>query len=265
MTKPAQITINAEKCLRDGICTEVCPCNIFRPDENGLAHINPDNAALCIRCGHCVAACPSSAISLNGVSGEQLEAAPTKPPTFAELSGLVKSRRSIRSYKPETIDTDELARLFDLIRWVPTAKNAQALSWIVLNGKEKVLKLSEAVIDVFRADDRMSGMVAAFETGHDVIHRGAPHVAIAYGPEKYSWGTLDAAVAVGTLELAAKASGYATCWGGFTTRAASLSKSIAHSLEIADDQKIFAVVMLGKANFRYFRIPQRDEQRLKFI
>lgn len=265
MNNNAQIIIDADKCLKDGICAEVCPCGIFRPDEIGLAQVVAEIAPTCTRCGHCIAICPGNAISLNGTDGDKLDSVSEKIPGFAEFSDLVKSRRSIRSFKKDLIEVSELKKLLDLTRWAPTAKNTQNLSWLILHGQEKVQKLSKAVIDVFRADERMAALVAAFDDGHDIINRNAPQVAIVHAHEKYKWGTLDGAIAINTLELACKASNIGSCWGGFSTMAASLNKSVGKSIGLDDDQSILGTLMIGKANFRYGKIPQRNELKLKII
>lgn len=260
-----RILIDENKCLKDGICSEVCPCRIFVADERGLAHIDPEMEPACVGCGHCISVCPASAISLEGVTSDQLEKVPEPLVEFSAFSSLIKARRSIRSFKQEAIPEEEIIKIVDVARWAPTAKNSQAHSWLLITGHEKVNRLSEAVIESFRSQPRMAGMVASFESGYDVIHRGAPHLLIAYGPEKYGWGSFDAAIAISTIELAARAAGFGSCWGGFTTKAAAADKSIAKSLGIADEDTVYGVLMLGRPNFKYRRVPQRRELRLKIL
>lgn len=261
----AKLRIDENKCLRDGICLEVCPCKIFVADETGLAKIDPTTEPICVQCGHCVAVCPGSAISLDEVDGGQLPAVADNLPGLNDFFDLVQARRSIRSFKDELIPQEDLIRLLEVTRWAPTAKNTQLLSWVLVSGKQQVQDFSRAVIDVFRNDEKMAGMVQAFESGYDVINRGAPHLAIAYGPEKYKWGTFDASIAMNTLELAARAAKIGTCWGGFSTSAAALDKSIGKLAGISEENKIFAVMMLGRPNFSYRRVPKRKELRLKII
>ncbi|GAB4283889.1 MAG: nitroreductase family protein [Candidatus Rifleibacteriota bacterium] len=265
MSNPNKININREKCARDGICIEVCPCNIFRADETGLAEVNPEFAPTCVACGHCVAVCPTNAIALNDIDGTMLEKAPEKLENFDSFSSLVKSRRSIRSFKPDQLPIEELKKLLELTRWAPTAKNSQALSWVLVNGHERVQKLSEAVIEAFRTEDRMEPLVSAFELGHDIIHRRAPHLLVAYAHEKYKWGTYDASIALNTIELGARCMGIGTCWGGFTTWASTISPIVAQALELPAEHKVYAVLMLGKPNFKYNKIPQRNALKLKVL
>jgi ferredoxin len=225
-----KININADKCLKDGICTEVCPCNIFKPDETGLAQINEKNLPICINCGHCVSACPSGAITLNDAGDEELKRVSTSLASFEQYEDIVKARRSIRSYKDEPVADEDIQKLLEITRWAPSAKNSQALSWIAVKGREKVNKFSEAVVEVIKLDEKKAGLVRAFEKGYDLIHRKAPVVLVAYGSEEYGWGNYDASIAVATIEMGARLMNLGSCWGGFSTSAAAESKSIGRFL-----------------------------------
>jgi nitroreductase/NAD-dependent dihydropyrimidine dehydrogenase PreA subunit len=265
MKNEINISIDQAKCNKDGICVKVCPCNIFYTDEFGLAKVNQKNAPICINCGHCIAACPTSAISLNNITGDDLAKVPEQQPDFEKFSALVKARRSIRNFKPEPVALEDLKKLLDLSRWAPTAKNVQALCWVIVNGRDKVLELAAEVINTHRDNEQMSAMVAAFDSGEDIIHRGASSLLVAYAHQKNKWASMDAAIAANTIELAAKASGLGSCWGGFTTFAASQNEKIGKLLEIPEDHCVVAVLMVGKPVYKYNKIPPRNELKLTVI
>jgi nitroreductase/NAD-dependent dihydropyrimidine dehydrogenase PreA subunit len=265
MLKSEKIVIDKKKCLRDGICAEICPCNIFRPDKTGFPQIIEENLEICIGCGHCIASCPSGAITLNQVEPQSLESAENDAVSFDDVKKLVKSRRSVRSFRSEPVSTEELKELLELTRWAPTAKNSQALSWIIVSGKNKVMDIARLVIDTHRDNKRMQEMVNAFDDGYDVVHRGASNLLIAYGPERYKWGVYDASIAMNTIELAAKTRKLGTCWGGFTTFASIENRNIANYLEIPESDRIFAVIMIGKPSVNFLRVPQRKGLNLKII
>ena len=66
------LTINPDKCNRDGICAEVCPIKIiYFKDKESLPIPVPGADKLCIRCGHCVAVCPTGAMSHEIMSPEK--------------------------------------------------------------------------------------------------------------------------------------------------------------------------------------------------
>ncbi|NCB39366.1 MAG: 4Fe-4S dicluster domain-containing protein [Erysipelotrichia bacterium] len=261
----SEIVIDHSKCLKDGICINICPCQIFKQGTAGIPEVNTGLIDMCIKCGHCVSACPGNAISVSQLKNEDFRPAPTELPSLEAFSKLAMSRRSIRNFKDKPVEIELLQKLIDMTRFCPTAKNTQTLSWLIVNGPEKVRKVSAAVVETFRPNAKMAPMVEAFDQGQDPISRGAPQLAIIYGPEKYTWGTIDAAIATASFELAAKASGVGTCWGGFITTAATANKDIGKNLGLDDKEKIFAVIMLGYPRYTFKKVPPRNPLRLRIV
>ncbi len=262
---PRNIKINADKCLKDGLCIAACPAKIMTPSNSGVPDINSKIASGCINCGHCVAICPSSAISVENISGEACEALPKEIASFESLNGLIKTRRSIRNFKDELVDSELLKEIISATKYAPTAKNSQMLSWILINGKERVRQLSEKVIDAFRKDPNMASIIKAFENGYDVVHRGAPHVAVVLTPKAYNWAALDGAIAISYLDLLATTKGIGTCWAGFTTYGSVLSPEVAKSIGVPETHKIAGAMMLGHPKLKYKKIPNRNETNLTVV
>ncbi len=265
MSTSADIFIDSSKCLKDGICINICPCGIFRPGKAGMPEVDAALSRACIRCGHCVSACPGDAITVKALASADFKAGASPLPDLDVFANLVMSRRSIRSFKDKPVEIELLQKMLELTRYCPTAKNTQSLSWLLVNGREKVREVAAIVVDAFKDNERMAPLVEAFKHGEDPVCRNAPQLAIIYGPEKYAWGTMDAAIAVANLELAAKSSGVGTCWGGFVTSAAAIDKRIARKLGIDDSEKIFAALMIGYPRYHYQKIPPRNALRLKIV
>lgn len=62
------LTIDENKCKKDGICVRECPATIIHlPADDGYPDIVPGGEAMCLVCGHCVAVCPHGALSHSGV------------------------------------------------------------------------------------------------------------------------------------------------------------------------------------------------------
>ncbi len=261
----SEIFIDPSKCLKDGICINICPCQIFKPGTSGIPSVDAGLIKTCIKCGHCVSACPGDAITVKALAKSDFKTGLAELPNFEVFANLVMSRRSVRVFKDKPVELDLLSNLIDMTRYCPTAKNTQTLSWLLVNGSDKVRKISAQVIETFRSIDRMKPLVEAFDRGEDPVCRNAPQLAIVYGPEKYQWGTLDAAIAVANLELAAKASGIGTCWGGFITSAAGSDKEIGRQLGLDDSEKIFAALMIGYPRYQFRKVPPRNQLRLKVL
>ncbi|MCD4742080.1 MAG: 4Fe-4S binding protein [Desulfobacteraceae bacterium] len=56
------LVLDQDKCIGCGLCTEVCPHNVFEL-QNGKAEIVDFNA--CMECGACVNNCPSNALEVS--------------------------------------------------------------------------------------------------------------------------------------------------------------------------------------------------------
>lgn len=60
-------------------------------------------------------------------------------PLILQVEQLVRSRRSIRAYKPGPVDLDKVNKLLDIMRHVQTAGNSQNLQYLVVHTPQKVL------------------------------------------------------------------------------------------------------------------------------
>jgi Nitroreductase len=51
-----------------------------------------------------------------------------------EFFDLVKNRRSIRKYKTQSVDKDDILKILDAANWAPSAMNWQPWEFIVVSG-----------------------------------------------------------------------------------------------------------------------------------
>ncbi len=58
----SSLVLNQDKCIGCGLCTEVCPHNVFELNDNKAVIID-FNA--CMECGACVNNCPSNALKVS--------------------------------------------------------------------------------------------------------------------------------------------------------------------------------------------------------
>jgi nitroreductase len=63
---------------------------------------------------------------------------------YEELVGLVKTRRSIRNFKTDSIPDEDVDRIIEVARWAPSGANSQPWEFIVL--KDKSIKDSIVAI-----------------------------------------------------------------------------------------------------------------------
>lgn len=113
---------------------------------------------------------------------------------------MIKTRRSVRKYKPHPISDKELTMIFEAARLAPSAANRQPWRFVVVRDSERKKELAKVANNqMFLADAAV--IVAAV---------GDPEVS-------KRWFEKDVMIAVEHMALAAAAMGYGTCWiGAFT-------------------------------------------------
>ena len=112
----------------------------------------------------------------------------------------LRTRRSIRSYKPEQITDEELEAVLEAGTWAPTARGFQD-PWIVAVQNPALLeKISRMNREVW---------------GRDIDpFYGAPTYVLVFAsdPEKWKNGVPDGSLVLGNMMLAAHAIGLGSCW-----------------------------------------------------
>ncbi len=261
------ISVDVEKCKKDGICITECPFNILRETSDGIPEMIPGAEEFCMKCGHCLAVCPSAALTMDGISPESCEPV-RKDIIFEEdaVEFLMKSRRSVRVYKDKLVPRETVGRLMEMMRWVPTAKNFQPVHWTLVDDRKKIRKMAGMVIDWFRESNVFPEIIDIWDNrGEDMILRDAPLLAVAHSHREALNPPADCAIAVTSLELAGSAMGIGGCWAGFFMRAANNYAPLKAYLNLPEGHEVYAGLMMGYPKFAYHRIPPRHEQKVRWI
>lgn len=263
-------TVDQEKCKRCGLCAFVCPVQIIKFDKHGDVPSPMANAEKrCINCGHCLAVCPSDAFLLASMPLEECRKIKSgwRIPV-GDMENFLKSRRSVRIYKPEPVSRETLAKLIDIARYAPSGINRQPVKWAVILEPGKVRQIAEAVINWTRvlvksgsplaAALSMENLVTAWDKGQDWICRGAPHLIVAYALKDDRTAAQSATTALTYLELAAASYNLGACWAGYVQIAVNSSPDVRKLIGIPSRTECFGVMMVGYPGVNYARIPLRN-------
>ena len=156
---------------------------------------------------------------------------------------MIKERRSIRKYKPETVDRETMKEIVDIARWAPSWANFQIARYTLVDDK--------AIIAKFASDG-----VKGFTYNIDTL-KNAPGVAVLsyvkgksgkLNPEKDdyatskvgSWEAFDAGIACQTFCLAAHAKSIGTCIFGVID-----DETIADIINLPEDETVAALIVYG--------------------
>ncbi len=268
------LIIDQDKCKRDGICAAECPSKIIVfEDLNSYPGSINGAEQICVSCGHCIAVCPQSAISLNNISSDKF--LPLKKdllPTAEQVEHLLKSRRSIRSFKDKVVDRTILQKLIDISTYAPSAHNIQPVHWLVFEDKNEVHRIAGFVVNWMRyiitnkpqlaALMHMEDIVTAWEQGYDRVCREAPHLIIAHAPKNVAASQGSCTIALTYLELAAYSMGLGACWAGFVGAAAGSFPQLIAALDLPEGHQTFGAMMIGYPKYSYYKIPPRNAARI---
>ncbi len=255
------IRIDDTRCVRCGLCARVCPLHCFHVTKEGIS-IRHEN--YCMHCGHCAAACPSAAVWLDGTDPDTLSASAALPDAAA-LANLIKSRRSVREFKEDAVSGDLLREALDTARYAPTGKNLENVSWLVLEGRDTLRKVADHVIELFRKDPRLAGLVRSHEQGADPIFRGAPCAVFACASGEYDLDIVNCSIAVSALDLLLPTMGLGGCWAGYVMRAAALDTGVREAMGPEQGLRPLAGLMVGVPAVSYRRIPVRRPLRVRVV
>jgi len=269
------ITIDEERCKKDGLCAAECPAAIIRLPEDGFPEMVAGGEELCLTCGHCVAVCPHGALSHRHVP---LEASPAIDPKFVltepQAAQFLRTRRSVRRYQDKPVEKEKIQKLIEIARYAPTGSNSQLVEWLVVDDKSKVNKLAGLTIDYYRrllqeepqaaAYASLPRAISAWDAGYDAVLRNAPALVVASAPQEAFNGMVDVTLALSYLDLTAPVFGLGTCWAGMLQRALRFSPAIKDALGIPAAHPHHYPMMLGYPKVTYHRLPERKPPKITY-
>jgi nitroreductase len=163
---------------------------------------------------------------------------------FDSILKLIKSRRSVREYKPDPIPRGMLERLLEAMRWAPSAANLQPWFFYAVSNKKTI------------------GELAAATHGQDFVGHAPLVFVVCAEPERsgqllgdrgrHFYCLQDTALAAQNLALVAHAAGLGTCWVGSFDEDA-----VRQVLEIPARLKPVAVIPCGHPAHKDEPIPDR--------
>ncbi|MBN1885559.1 MAG: nitroreductase family protein [Candidatus Krumholzibacteriota bacterium] len=142
----------------------------------------------------------------------------------------IRTRTSVRSYLPDSIDDARLGRVLDAARLAPSGKNGQPWTFIVVRDPSIRRRLVPACKD------------QAFVGEAPVVVVACGREELAYRKMGGYWNSLpvDIGIAFEHLMLAAAAEGLGTCWIG-----AFIEEDVREILGVPADVKIVALTPIG--------------------
>ena len=295
-----EVTIDSERCKKDGLCAMICPVTVIQQDEKVTVPKIPDeHMDRCIACGQCVAICRHGAISHSEFPATTIQAIPFEQiPTTEQVLTLLKTRRSIRAFRDKPLAKDTIETIIDGARFAPSGHNSQSTEFLVVQDRAVLNKVSAMVIEylkfeikrfsnpLFRTlalladrDLAESGlheipgfkrMVQMFESGADPILKGAPVLLAFHAHRTDGFADVNAQLALQNASLVAHALGighFYTGWvlsPGRAPMARAWNRRIPSLLGIPPDNNLYGALALGYPLPRFKNMIERKPPRISW-
>lgn len=273
------ITIDPNRCKKDGICTKVCPATIFVQREQ-LTIPTLVEEEHCISCGQCVAVCPQGAVShVDFPPGSVKQICFEMIPTAEQVTELLKTRRSIRSFREKPIERGLIERIIDGARFAPSGHNAQSTEFLAVHDKAVLEQVSALTVQylefeikrfsnpIFRTMvvmanrelaqsglDELPGfkrMIQRFKAGMDPILFHAPLLLVFHARRKVGFADVNASLALQNASLVAHSLGIGHFFAGWVISACKApmaqewARRIPRLLGIPPENNIYGALALG--------------------
>lgn len=262
------VSFDREKCVKCGLCVKDCVTMCLKFGEDDYPAIEDEKR--CIKCQHCFAICPTGAITFNGINPETAEI-----PNFNDILSIIKSRRSIRQFKNEEIDEDAFNKIKEMLPYIPTGCNSHKLHFSIVKKHDVMKKLKEKVnkkILSLMNNRLVSPFIKHFEVyknaleeGEDIIFRNAPHMIVVSSPIDAPCAPTDPVIALSYIELYANSIGLGTCWCGYGEICMKTFPELSEILDIPNGYAPIYVMLLGKPDVQYKRIPKPNAYKISEI
>ena len=152
--------------------------------------------------------------------------------TDKELLELIRTRRSIRAFKPDPLTEEQTEALIEAIRWAPSAGNLQSRKFYFVTNKNLQTRLARAAWEQYFISEAPLVVVACADT----------RIQARYGTRGVALYTImDVAASIQNLALMAHALGLGSCW------VSAFDEGAVHSLlQLPPFLRPVAIVPIGK-------------------
>ena len=264
------IKVDEARCLKCGWCVRDCASFALRMNSRRIPEYKEDGAEMCHECQHCMAICPAGAISIGGLNPDNSELSGYG--NSADLLKLIKSRRSFRHYKYESVPPEKIEKIKEMLAYPPTGVNFQGLHYSVVGTKEKMDEIrSLSYKKLYGVDGDLpviKQILKMYQGGQDVIFRNATSMVVVCVDENMvapDCEMIDPIIAMSYLELYAQSLELGTLWNHQAVRLFKLVPDVVPLLKIPEGYKIAYVMLLGVPAVKYKRTVQKEVSSFTII
>ncbi len=247
----SRISIDKNKCIHCGLCVKDCMSKCISFDSDNYPIFN-DEEGHCLGCQHCLAICPVGALSFDNKNPDKSQK--VNYGKSEDLEGLIKSRRSIRFFKNENIDAERLAKIKEILPFVPTGRNIDDLHFTFVETKVKMDEIRKIT------EEKIGGSNIIYRTSTAML-------VISVNKQKaaFTCDMVDPIIAMSYVDLYAQSLGLGTLWCGLAYNALQTVPEVYSMLKIPKEYTPSYVMLLGIPDVKYARTIQPDSVPISVI
>ncbi|AMK14700.1 nitroreductase family protein [Methanobrevibacter olleyae] len=143
---------------------------------------------------------------------------------MADIFEVIKNRRSVREYKQEQIDDEDIEKILHAAILAPTARGEAPWHFTVIQNKELLDDINESVNNILRnSGDELLEAIA--KSGKHIMHN-APTVVIVSAKSSATNMQADVSAAIENMLLAAEGLDIGSCWLGLIAAYFSIEENL---------------------------------------
>ena len=187
------------------------------------------------------------------------------------MLAVIRSRRSVRSYKNQSVPKEKLDKIIQMLPFIPTGANIDTLHFSIVGTKEKmdeIRKLTVEKLNALQSDDPMIQMIKGGMAYGDMLYRGAPSmIVVSVNKDICATGceTVDPIIALSYIELYAHTLGLGTLWDDVGVFMANMFPEVHDMLKIPEGYTLSFVLLLGEPSLKYKRSVQPDDVNVTIL
>lgn len=179
---------------------------------------------------------------------------------------IIKSRRSIRQFKPEQLKEADLAAIIEAGCYAPSAMNGQSWHFTVIQNQELLDRMSAQVRGLYKDIDSPRIKERLKDPNWQAFYR-APVMVVVSGYKEARFHQTDCAAATQNMLLAAASLGIGSCWIGIIAQLLDSpeGEKFARELKIPEGYKPLYAVALGYPDGEPPQAAPRKEGAVRYI
>lgn len=131
---------------------------------------------------------------------------------MSDIFEVIKNRRSVRAYKDEQIEDEQIEQILEAAIMAPTARGEAPWHFTVVQNKETLADINDSVLNILsNSGDEFLEAIA--ESGVNVMHN-APTVVFVSAKSDATNMQADCSAAIENMLLAAEGLDIGSCWLG---------------------------------------------------